>query len=404
MPDPTIRLIQMLYKMRRVPAKTALGGHPARIDLKPTIFACRTDAACQLNPRRRHYFQRLIPKAASFGLANLGVRPKRLKQYLQFALLPECQKEKLSARHRLCELLAMSRFTLDQIHTFLTVVRLGGLHRASVALCLTQPALTARIKNLESALACELFERTSGGMKLTKRGELLVAHAEKFEHLVELVKQDIVDPSGAEGRLRIGASETVAQCWLPDLVSRLHAVYPKIEIELKVDVSHDLRDALLNREIDLAILLGPISDYATENISLPGFELVWYASAKGAVPHDATDCLRRPVLSYARNTRPFRELKEKLFEMIGPEATLFPSSSLSACFQLVEADLGVAALPRVMGQKFVSEGRIREFDPGWRPGPLQFTASFLQEPKSHLTETAAYLALEVSTQYAESDD
>lgn len=290
----------------------------------------------------------------------------------------------------------MSRFTLDQINTFLTVVRLGGLHRASIALGLTQPAITSRIKNLESALACTLFDRTSGGMKLTKRGELLVAHAEKFEHLVELVKRDVVDPAGAEGRLRIGASETVAQCWLPDLVSRLHALYPRIEIELKVDVSHDLRDALINREIDLAILLGPISDYATENITLPGFELAWYASARAPTPDDGNELLRRSVLSYARNTRPFRELKEQLFERIGPDVPLFPSSSLSACFQLVEADMGVAALPRVMGQTYVAEKRIREFDPGWRPSPLQFTASYLTEPKSHLTETAAALALEAA--------
>lgn len=294
----------------------------------------------------------------------------------------------------------MSRFTLDQIHTFLTVVRLGGLHRASAALGLTQPALTSRIKNLETALACELFERTSGGMKLTKRGELLVAHAEKFEHLVELVRRDVEDPAGAEGRLRIGASETVAQCWLPDLVTRLHGAYPKIEIELKVDVSSELREALMNREIDLAILLGPISDYATENVALPGFDLAWYTSAKGEEPEDASDYLRRPVLSYARNTRPFRELKEQLFERIGPDASLFPSSSLSACFQLVEADMGVAALPRLMGQTYVREGRIREFDPGWHPKPLQFTASFLREPKSHLTETAAALALEVSQSFA----
>lgn len=295
----------------------------------------------------------------------------------------------------------MARFTLDQMRTFLTVVRLGGLRRASAALGLTQPAITARIKNLEGALACDLFERTSGGLKLTKRGELLLAHAEKFEHLVELVERDVVDPAGVEGRLRVGASETVAQCWLPELVSQLHAVYPRVEIELKVDVSLDLRAALLNREIDLAILLGPISEYSTDNIVLPGFDLAWYTSAQSDPDLCAGDLLRRPVLSYARNTRPFRELKEQLFERLGPDAALFPSSSLSACFRLVEADMGVAALPKALGQEYVRAGRIREFDPGWVPGPLLFTASFLREPKSHLNETAARLALEVAERHAE---
>ena len=300
----------------------------------------------------------------------------------------------------LCNEFRMSRFTIEQMRTFLTVVRLGGLHRAASALGLTQPAVTARIKNLEQALSCDLFERTSGGMKLTKRGELLIAHAEKFEHLVELVQRDVIDPAGLEGRLRIGASETVAECWLPELVSRLHRDYPKLEIELKVDVSKDLREALMNREIDLAILLGPISDYAVGNIFLPGFDLAWYTAAGSDTPDSESDYLLRPVLSYARNTRPFRELKEQLFERVGPDASLFPSSSLSACFRLVEADMGVAALPRALGRQYVQAGRIREFDPGWVPSPLQFTASFLSEPKSHLTETAAALALEVSSDYA----
>ena len=287
----------------------------------------------------------------------------------------------------------MTRLNIEQLRTFLAVVRHGGVRKAAVALNLTQPAVSTRVKNLEATLACELFDRTSGGMKLTKRGELLLGHAEKFEHLSEMVQRDVVDPRGAEGRLRIGASETVAQCWLPDLVARLYSVYPKLEIELNVDVSQDLRAALLDREIDLAILLGPVSEYSVDNLALPGFELAWYRSV--ASDPDA-DHLMRPVMTYARNTRPFRELKEMLFERVGPDARLFPSSSLSACFRLVEADIGVAVLPRAMGDEHVRSGRLCEFDPGWSPSPLMFTASYLREPKSHLTETAAGFAREVA--------
>lgn len=293
----------------------------------------------------------------------------------------------------------MTRINIEQLKTFLAVVRLGGVRKASGGLNLTQPAVTARIKNLEDNLNCELFDRTSGGMKLTKRGELLLAHAEKFEHLSELVEKDVVDPAGIEGRLRLGVSETIAQCWLPDLVARLHRLYPKLEIEFNVDISINLRAGLANREIDLAILLGPISDYSINNIELPGFDLAWYAAADAAEEPDPVRYLSRPVLTYARNTRPFRELKEMLFERVGPDVSLFPSSSLSACFRLVEADLGVAALPQVLGQDYVAAGRIRTFDPGWAPAPLRFTASYLAEPKSHLVETAAQAAQDVAIAY-----
>jgi len=293
----------------------------------------------------------------------------------------------------------MNRINFDQLTTFLAVVRLGGVRKAAVGLNLTQPAVTARVKNLEEALCCELFERKSSGMQLTKRGELLLAHAEKFEYLAEQVERDVVDPAGVERRLRLGVSETIAQCWLPDLVSLLHRHYPNLEIEFNVDISTNLRASLLNREIDLGILLGPVSEYSVDNVHLPGFELAWYAAA---VPGEvAINTLSRtqPVITYARHTRPYREIKALLFEHVGSDVPMFPSSSLSACFRLVEANLGVAALPRALGDAYVAEGRIREFDPGWVPEPLSFTASFLGEPKSHLVETAAQLAREVAMVY-----
>lgn len=292
----------------------------------------------------------------------------------------------------------MSRLNLDQLRTFLAVVRLGGVRKAAVGLNLTQPAVTARIRNLETALACELFDRTSGAMKLTKRGELLLTHAEKFEHLSQMIEKDVIDPDGIEGHLRLGVSETIAQCWLPDLIARLHHLFPRLEIEFNVDISINLRAGLLNREFDLAILLGPISEYSVDNIALPDFDLAWYVAAD--VPEsDGASYLTRPVLTYARNTRPYRELKATLFEKVGPNVSIFPSSSLSACFRLVEAKLGVAALPRALGREYVRAGRIREFDPGWVPAPLEFTASYLADPRSHLVETAAKTALEVATAY-----
>lgn len=293
----------------------------------------------------------------------------------------------------------MSRIPFDQLNTFLTVVRLGGVRKAAVGLSLTQPAITARIKNLEEALCCELFDRTSNGMRLTKRGELLVAHAEKFEYLAEQVERDVASPEGVEGRLRMGVSETIAQCWLPELVTRLHTLYPNLEIEFNVDISINLRASLINRELDLAILLGPIQDYSVDNIELPGFELAWYAARDPAVAVIEALEFSKPVITYARHTRPYRELKAMLFDKVGPDVSLFPSSSLSACFRLVEANLGVAALPRLLGAPFVEQERIREFNPGWVPSPLSFTASFLGEPKSHVVETAAQLAREVALEY-----
>jgi DNA-binding transcriptional LysR family regulator len=159
----------------------------------------------------------------------------------------------------------------------------------------------------------------------------------------------------------------------------------------------NLRAGLLDREIDLAVLLGPVSEVSIDNIDLPGFDLAWYRAAD----QDTTDrsFFDRPVITYARNTRPYRELKAELFQREGPGIALFPSSSLSACFRLVEAGLGVAALPRALGVGYVAQGKIVEFDPGWTPSPLRFSVSYMGEPRSHMVAGAAQMAREVAEQF-----
>ena len=135
------------------------------------------------------------------------------------------------------------------------------------------------------------------------------------------------------------------------------------------------------------------------NIDLPGFDLAWYCASGTPTSLTQAQYLARPILTYSRNTRPFRELRELLFDRVGPDVSLFPSSSLSACFRLVAADLGVAVLPRALGDEYVAAGDIREFDIGWVPSPLRFTASYLGEPKSNLVETAAQIAETVAKQH-----
>ncbi len=65
-----------------------------------------------------------------------------------------------------------------QVRAFVTVARVGNVTRAADALCVTQPAVTAQIKGLESSLGLALFDRSGGRLTLTRAGEQLLAQAE----------------------------------------------------------------------------------------------------------------------------------------------------------------------------------------------------------------------------------
>jgi len=282
--------------------------------------------------------------------------------------------------------------TLDQIQTFLWVARLKGVRRASEQMNISQPAVTARLQTLEDDLRVKLFERTTRGVVLTREGELLRGYAEQIVFVQEEIRQRVSDPTGLEGLFRVGASETIAETWLPRFLERLSQEYPRLSLELTVDISFNLREALLARELDLALLMGPVSAYSVNNVPLPSFDLGWYRAAGSPVP----DFLTTPVISYARNTRPYRELVEELSKRHGPSVRVFSCASLSASIQMIASGIGVGPIPNALAQERVANGQLRSFDPGWLPSPLDFTASWMAEPRTSLAERCAQLAVGVA--------
>lgn len=168
-------------------------------------------------------------------------------------------------------------FTLDQLRAFLAVVESGNVGRAAQRLHLTQPATTARIKALEEAVGAELFDR-SDKMALTQDGGTLVRYAEQFLTLTSLVERDVSSTSGITRLLRVGVSETIVQSWLPIFIQNLRAKFPNLSIEIDVDNSLNLRERLMANAIDLGLMMGPVSDFRIENVSLPSFEMGWFRS------------------------------------------------------------------------------------------------------------------------------
>ena len=66
---------------------------------------------------------------------------------------------------------------------------------------------------------------------------------------------------------------------------------------------------------------------------------------------------------------------------------------------MVAADLGVGALPQALAEPYLSRNEIEEFDPGWRPEALTFSASYLTGPGATLGQAAASLALKTAEDF-----
>ena len=282
--------------------------------------------------------------------------------------------------------------TLDQLRAFLWVAKLRGFGRAADRMNLSQPAVSARIAALEADLRQSLFERRPGGLVLTRRGRSLVGHAERMLFVEEEIRRQVSDPASMSGLFRIGASETIAQSWLPPLIEAFGQAFPRVALDLTVDISVNLRDALTDRRLDLALLMGPVSEFTVENVALPSFDLHWFKAAGMA----EVDLRTVPVISYAARTRPYRELSEALMRRHGPAVRIYASASLSASLRLIAAGVAVGPYPMAPARALLEAGEIVPFDPGLPCSPLAFTASYLTEPRSHLAETGAEMARSVA--------
>jgi DNA-binding transcriptional LysR family regulator len=287
--------------------------------------------------------------------------------------------------------------TFEQLRTFLWVARLGGFRKAADRLHLSQPAISTRVSNLEQELRVSLFERGPGDLVLTKHGTLLLSYAEQMLFVEEEIKQRVANPSEVEGLFRVGASETIAQAWLPEFLKVFSEQYPRVNLDLTVDISLNLRDALLERKLDLALLMGPVSEFSVENVALPTFDLHWYRSAS----NPQTDLREIPVISYSNKTRPYRELMSELTRRVGPKLRIYSSASLSASLRMIAAGVAVGPYPRALANDYLETGQIIEFDPGFQTKPLAFTASYLSEPRSFLVENSSEIASDVARRWDE---
>ncbi|TMM52832.1 LysR family transcriptional regulator [Sulfitobacter sabulilitoris] len=286
--------------------------------------------------------------------------------------------------------------TLEQLRTFFWVARLGGFRKAAEQLHLSQPAVSTRIANLEDELRVPLLDRQSTGLVLTKQGTVLLNYAKQMLFVEEEIKKRVASPAETEGLFRIGASETIAQSWLPEFLKAFNDDYPRINLELTVDISVNLRRSLLDQTLDLAFLMGPVSEFSVGNVALPRFDLHWYKStAMGDV-----DLTRTPVISYSSKTRPYRELMQDLAHAVGPNVRVYSSASLSASLQMIAAGIAVGPYPRALAVDLLRDGMITEFDPGFTSKPLEFTASYLAEPHSFLSQTSARIAQRVAEAWA----
>lgn len=145
-----------------------------------------------------------------------------------------------------------------RIRVFRAVAHHLNFSRAAEELLLTQPAITQQIKALEDEFGVPLFDRGGGRIALTAGGKALLPFAEKMKDLSDKAVTAVAEAFGQQaGELSLGASQTIGQYLLPTFVAGFRQTNPRVKVIARSGNTDEMLEALLAREIHLALIEGP---------------------------------------------------------------------------------------------------------------------------------------------------
>lgn len=242
-------------------------------------------------------------------------------------------------------------FDLQQLQAFIAVAERGSFRAAADHIHLSPPALSRRIEKLESIIGTRLFNRTTREVELTSIGRIFLDRARAAIDDLESAILGISDIAATRsGRVTVACVPSAALYFLPHVISTFSANYPSIRIRVIDESMNQTLQSVLTGESDFGI--------GFMNTLMPEitFEGIHNDPFVVAMRRDHTLASRKSIkwsqieherlISVARSSGN-RQLLDDVMSKVGliPNYA-FEVSHIGTLLGMVEAGLGIAAVPR----------------------------------------------------------
>lgn len=256
---------------------------------------------------------------------------------------------------------ASSMPTLRQLQFLIALRAEGSFVGAAEAVGVTQPTLSAGIKDLENAVGAVLVERGRSGAVLTPAGTEAADHAARaIGEVEELVRAVQAAGQPFVGTFRLGAIPTIAPFLLPRALPLLKKKFPKLRLQMREDLTSRLVEALRARTLDAALIALPYEAHGVATARIADDEFLFLgpenhplAKRNDLSPeHLKTEdvllledghCLREHALSACRISP-------------GRRSADVSATSLHTLVQMVAGGMGVTLLPKIAAEGGAAAG------------------------------------------------
>ena len=259
----------------------------------------------------------------------------------------------------------MLRTTLRQIEVFVATAQRGNVTQAGAALGMTQSAASMALADFENQLGTRLFDRVGKRLVLNEDGRMLYPRAVEMVECAHELEQ-LFGKAGRAVDLRLGASSTVGNYLLPQLIGQFRKQRPGSRFALEVGNTRQVMQRVLHFEVDVGFVEGPCM--------APDIEPVFWRSDELAICVRPDDPLAQPGGATIEALRAAewilrepgsgtREVVEQLLtSQLGDIKLAMELGGTEAIKRAVESGIGISCLPKVALVGAIERGNLMMLD------------------------------------------
>ena len=250
---------------------------------------------------------------------------------------------------------------LDQLEALVWISKLGSFRGAARKLHVSQPAISSRIRELETELGFTVINRAGKRPLITAQGLEVLQHAEQMIVLAENFRARFATQPRLPKSIRMGAADSFAFTYLSSLLERLAELHPETHIDLEIGYSATLDRKLQAGELDFAFITGPTVNPLVSIEPVLDVEVGWLASPKlGLHQHVVGPAdLQRHLIFTNPSPSYLHTTMQQWFasEGIIPQR-LHTCTSLTIATKLATDGVGIGILPFIVAQPELNRGEL----------------------------------------------
>jgi DNA-binding transcriptional LysR family regulator len=250
-----------------------------------------------------------------------------------------------------------------QLTTFLEVAKSANFSRAGKKLFLSQPAVSAQIRQLEMEYGAKLLDRFGKKVRLTSAGDALLEYAEKLLALRNESLRAVADQANTpRGTLLIGANEATCLYVLPEVFAEYHRLYSDVQINIYRNFSNKVLEKVEDGSVDVGIVTLPIKSPSLRTHSIFRDRLLLMVSplsplAKKKVV-STSEIVEQPLIF--PKTGFTRQMLDKLFRPYRSQLHItMELASVGMIKAFVAANLGVSLISESFARDEARAGEVK---------------------------------------------